>query len=117
MGEPEPPHTPNHIALSTRIFYAVASLGLILYGAWGLWSGDLFLPGKRGPGLHLRGIPAWLMAGAMLAGAANMTSVVADHFDTRNNETNYRLFGKFSLWTAAILFALSLLLFVAGNLA
>ena len=63
------PYTPNHIPVWTRVFYGLASAGLILYGAFGLWIDDLYIPGKRGPGTHLHGPAAWLMAAAMLMGS------------------------------------------------
>ena len=62
-------YTPNHIPVWTRVFYGLASPGLILYGAFGLWIDDLYIPGKRGPGTHLHGPAAWLMAAAMLMGS------------------------------------------------
>ena len=88
------PDTPNHIPVWTRVFYGFASAGLIAYGAFGLWIDDLYIPGKRGPGTHLHGPAAWLMAAAMLMGSINMASVVVDHLDERNNETDYRRFAS-----------------------
>lgn len=38
--------------------------GYFLYGAL---SGDLYLPGKRGPGVHLHGLSAWLVTFAPLS--------------------------------------------------
>ncbi len=109
----QPPHTPNHIPLHLRVFYVLLSGALLAYGAYGLWVDDLFMPGKRRGGIHLHGPEAWLMYFAFVAGALNMLSVVVDHFDRRNNETNYRRFGKITSWAAILFFAASLLAYVA----
>ncbi len=108
----EPSHTPNHISLSSRWFYAIASPLIVAYGAYGIWIDDLFLPGKRGPGTHLHGVAAWLMFAAIVAAALNMVSVIIDHFDTRNNETNYRRFAKITSWSGFALAAVSFAWFI-----
>lgn len=110
------PYTPNHIPHSTRLFYGFASAGLIAYGAFGLWIDDLYIPGKRGPGTHLHGPAAWLMAAAMLMGAINMASVIVDHLDQRNNETDYRRFAKYTGWAGYGLMGLSVLWFALNGL-
>lgn len=97
--------TPNHIPTGERIGNVIFSVLLLAYGGFGLWTNDLYIPGKRGPGVHLHDGPAWLMFGAMICACAVMLSVVADHYDKRNNETNYRLLArilKFLAW--ALLF-------------
>ena len=35
--------------------------GLLVYFLYGAIVGDLFVPGRRGPGIHLSGTAAWLM--------------------------------------------------------
>lgn len=37
---------------------------LFAYFLYGAMSGDLYLPGKRGPGVHLRALGAWMVTGA-----------------------------------------------------
>lgn len=87
-------YTPNHIPEGTRVFHILASCALILYGAIGLWFDDLPMPTKRGRFVHFHGVSAWLMFSAMIACCANLLSVVVDHYDRRNNETDYRWFAQ-----------------------
>jgi hypothetical protein len=91
-------------------------VALLIYGGIGLWIDDIYIPGKRNGGAHLHGPAAWAMAAAFAMGALNLLSVVADHFDRRNNETNYRLFGKLTAWVAFGLFGLALVLYVVNAL-
>jgi len=104
-----PAHTPNHISAGWRCFYAIASPAVIAYGAYGIWIDDLFIPGKRSTGVHLQGLAAWLVFAAILCMAANMVSVIVDHYDKRNNETRYRLFASVTSWAGWILFCFGIL--------
>ena len=111
------PYKPNHISLDTRAWYLVVSALIVSYSVASLLRDDFYIwfPGGRGKSIdeHLRGNAAWLAAAAALCGCANMLSVVVDHYDKRNNETNYRAFAKWSLGGAA---ALLLLAFVAHGI-
>jgi hypothetical protein len=91
-------YTPNHIPPRDRWFYGLLAAALLLYGGYGVFVDDLYIPVKRGPGLHFHGLTAWLTYAAMICAALGMISVIVDHFDTRNNETNYRLFTKLMTW-------------------
>lgn len=107
-------YTPNHISLEARAWYLVLSSLLITYASAGVAVDDLFLfiPGsRRSPSLHihLHGVPAFLAGAAILSASATLLSVVVDHYDKRNNETNYRTFAKMSLIAAAALLAAALL--------
>lgn len=111
-----PPYLPNFISLSTRIFYFFATLGLIAYGAWGIWLDDLILPAKRG-GVHLHGIDAWLMYIAFICACIVMCSIIVDHYDQRDNEIKYHYFcekfrrlGWFFFYTAITLHILRALI-------
>jgi hypothetical protein len=88
------PYTPNHIPVETRWAHVLVSGGLIIYGLIGLWLDDLYMPGKRGRGLHFHGLAAQILFAAFVSGCCNLLSVVVDHYDRRNNETNYRLFAQ-----------------------
>lgn len=85
-------YAPNIIPLSKRIWNILLSLLLLIYGAYGLWKGDLYIPGKRGNGMHLNGFAAWAMYGAFIGACLAMLSVVVDHFDKRDNEAKYKYF-------------------------
>jgi hypothetical protein len=84
------------------------SSALLTYGTYGILIDDLFLPGRRGPGIHLHGIPAKVMYVAMLFACANLLAVVIDHYDTRNNEHNYRRFATLTQTSGWIAFFLAL---------
>lgn len=60
--------------------------------------------------MHFHGIPCWIMYFALLAAALNLLSVVVDHYDKRNNETNYK---RFAIWTRKIGWGLFILAFAA----
>jgi hypothetical protein len=85
---------PNHIPVGERIGNIIFSSILLIYGTVGVFIDDLYIPGKRNPGIHFHGEPAWIMYGAFVCASANMLSVVVDHYDERNNETNYKLFAR-----------------------
>jgi hypothetical protein len=82
------------ISIPDRIAHAVAALAILAYGAFGLRQNDLYIPGRFGPGIHFRGIPAWAMYGAFICAALNLLSVAADHFDASVAERNYHVFAK-----------------------
>ena len=88
------PYEPNQVPLISRAFRIVLSLVFLGYGSYGLWLNDLYLPGKRGPGIHFQNDLAWVIYGAMLCACASMLTVVLDHYDRRNNEHRYRLIGR-----------------------
>lgn len=102
-------YTPNHIPKGQRTGYLVFSLFLLGYGAYGVWVNDLYLPGRRSRGIHLHDAPAWMMYGAIICACLVMLSVVVDHYDRRNNETNYRIFADVFTAIGWAMFALSLL--------
>ena len=97
-------YTPNHIPAKSRWLHSIFALGILAYGAWGVWVDDLFLPGRRGPGIHLHGTPAWVMFGAMACASLMMLLVVVDHYDRRNNEHNYKAIASVVSWVMGGLF-------------
>jgi hypothetical protein len=103
-------HNPNHIPPGERTVNIIASGILFLYGTFGVIIDDLYIPGKRRPGTHFHGEPAWILYAAFLCAVANMMSVVIDHYDKRNNETNYKLFARVTQTLGWTLFILALLL-------
>lgn len=74
-----------------RVENIIGSIFFVAYGAYGVWSNDLHLAfGRRSPGIHLHDIAAWLMFAASICGCVVLLTVVVDHYDQRNNETNYK---------------------------
>jgi len=103
-------YIPNHISPGDRFKYLAFSLLLTAYGSYGIWVNDLYIPGKRSRGIHLHDVPAWVMYGAIICACIVMLSIIADHYDQRDNETHYRAFanaGKYIGWS---LFGVSLLM-------
>lgn len=115
MNDAPAPYTPNHIPAGQRWLYGVLSAAAIAYGSYGIWWDDIFIPGKRSSGIHFHGLAAWLVFAGILCLAANFLSVIIDHFDTRNNETNYRLFARVTAWAGWISYISALLLFLFGG--
>lgn len=103
-------YTPNHIDSSTRIGNLFLSACLLGYGIYGVYVDDIYIPGKRSPGTHFHGEPAWFLCAAMVCSALNMLSVVVDHYDIRNNEINYKRFATVTQVLSWTFFLLGLLL-------
>lgn len=103
-------YTPNHIPAGERITNTLFSVLLLLYGSYGIWVNDIYLPGKHGKGIHLHDVPAWVMYGAFACACLVMLSVVVDHYDKRNNETNYKKFADTFRVLGWCFFVLSLIL-------
>ena len=101
-------YQPNHIPARSRWLHAIFALGILAYGAWGLWVDDLYVPGRRGPGIHLKSYAAWLMFGAMASASALMALVVVDHYDQRNNERDYKRGAERAATVMGALFVFSL---------
>ena len=106
------PHTPNHIPAGDRAWYVIFSLLLLAYGSYGVWVNDIYVPGKRSKGIHLHDVPAWIMYGAIICACLVMLSVVVDHYDRRNNETDYKLFATTFKFLGWCFFGLSLVMAV-----
>lgn len=105
-------YTPNHIPANERMQNTAFSILLFVYGSYGVWVNDLYIPGKRSRGIHLHDVPAWIMYGAIICACLVMLSVVVDHYDKRNNETNYKSFADFFRFLGWGFFWLSLIMAV-----
>lgn len=107
-------YLPNHIPEDVRNKNILMSAGLLLYGSLGLWLDDLYIPGKRGNGVHFHGEPAWMIFAAMFFASLNLLTVVIDHYDERNNERVYEWAAKITqvLGWSIVIVAVLLDLFV-----
>lgn len=105
-------HTPNEIPAGERWSSIGLSVFLLLYGGWGVGRNDLYVPGKHGPGVHLHDGAAWLLFAAMICASAAMLSVVADHYDRRDNERHYRTFAALFRWLGWACASMSVLWFL-----
>ena len=103
-------YAPNHIPFKSRVLSIVFSTILLGYGLFAYRIDDLYLPGKRSGGMHLHGESMYIMLIAFAFAVANLLSVVVDHYDRRNNETNYRKFARVSGILGWVFFALAIVL-------
>jgi len=97
-GQLDPPprqgHVANSIPANERLMNLLLSAALLTYGWLALRINDVFVPGKRGRGLHFHDAAAKFMVLAMVCACVVMLSVVFDHYDRRDNERQYRRFAN-----------------------
>lgn len=110
IRQQEKKYTPNYIDKAERTLNIWFSIVLFVYGSYGVWVNDLYLPGKRTRGIHLHDVPAWIMYAAIICACFVMLSVVIDHYDRRDNEINYRRFAAVGRYLGWGLFVLSLVM-------
>lgn len=103
-------HVPNHIPANERISNVLLSLILLGYCTFGALHDDIYIPGKRSSGIHMHGVPMWIIYAAMLAAVTNMLSVVVDHYDVRANELNYKRIARFTQILGWVLFGAAFVL-------
>jgi hypothetical protein len=83
-------YSPNVVPAIERVFAIVWALGLLTWGAHGLYVGELVVPGLRGgDGLPLAGISLVIIVAAILFGIVSALLPVIDHYDKRDNELIY----------------------------
>lgn len=85
-------HYPNAYPRALRKDYLFRSIGLMCYGCIGIYVGEIYIPLKRGDGIHLIGTPMLLIFISILFSTAYMISVIFDHYDKRDNEKLYKQF-------------------------
>ncbi|HRH06398.1 MAG TPA: hypothetical protein PK702_11305 [Burkholderiaceae bacterium] len=103
-------YEPNKIDPVTRFWNIFLSTCLLIYGTVGIINDEIFIPGRRSRGALFHGEPAWVLYGAMICASLNLISVVIDHYDTRNNEINYKRFAQVTQYLGWGLFILALVL-------
>lgn len=94
---------PNAIPPGRRLINSLGSIALIVWGAYGLYRNDIPMPTRYGTD-HVSGLATWFLSGAMICAAANLGSVVIDHYDRRNNELSYANFAAITQWLGWALF-------------
>ena len=100
-------HIPNIISRNERVWNIIISAVLLIYGGYGIYINDLYIPGKKG-GIHLHNEPTLIMYGAFICGVFAMLSVVIDHYDKRNNERKYEILAKIFKYLAWGLFVIAI---------
>lgn len=84
-------YVPKGTSAWTRLGSWVGACVLVLYGAFGVVTDNLYVPFKHRPGYFLHGQAAWMMYGSMLCVAAVSLILARDHEVRRKNEWLYRL--------------------------
>lgn len=102
-------YVPNKISKSKLVWNILLSGSLLVYGTVGIYLDDMLIFGK-GRDTHFHAETAWLIYVAMIFASLNMLSVVADHYDQRNNELKYIRFAKMTQIIGLFFFALALVL-------
>ena len=87
-------YIPNSISVTDRLWNLSLALAFIAYGGYGVYNNQLYVPSKRGDGMYLSGESAWIMFAALIFGFIYFMTVVIDHYDKRDNEIKYFMFGK-----------------------
>ena len=82
-------YIPNEIPLKNRVTNALLSLSIILYGSYGLYIDELWVPVAKRTSIVLSGVSALLMFIAILCAAVMFIAEVVDHYDKRDNEHTY----------------------------
>lgn len=98
-------YTPNVITKGDRIGYLIGAVVLGLYSVWGLAIDDIYIPGKRGGGIHFQGASAIMMGAAIILAAITFLIEIVDHYDRRNNEHWYENFSCAAIiigWALAV---------------
>lgn len=93
------------------------ALVIIAFGAIGLYTGDLLVPGKRtsGPnGVALNGPSAWLMYGGMVCALYVLLAPVVGHYAAWSADVLYLRITKVAKVCGWSLFALALVIYAFG---
>jgi hypothetical protein len=86
--------TGKDIPLKERIEHVVLAVLLLAYGAFGLYSDDIYIPRRHSKGVHLHGTAVWVMCGAIACGVLNLLAVAVDHCDTSEGEKRYKIWAR-----------------------
>jgi hypothetical protein len=90
-------NTPLCSGLARTLLIALAVLAAV-YGAHGIVTDDLFLPGKRSPGKHFYGIAAWFMFCMILCVSGYLYTFAVSEYDVMNRSiTTKKLLSAFTV--------------------
>jgi hypothetical protein len=77
-----------------RMVCGLLAAFFVYYGVRGIYRDDLFVPTRRGNGIHFHGLPAWMAAGGLFCFAASLMSRLIRRFESPPNRPGYRIFIK-----------------------
>jgi uncharacterized membrane protein len=110
-GHESKSYTPNSVPLEKRRANIASAIALVVYGLIALARNDLYFPlRKASRGIHFHDQSLWLIEVAIALAVISLLTVVADHYDRRDNESLYRQTEAWSRRFAIVLFFLALLM-------
>jgi hypothetical protein len=97
-------YTPNHIPKAERVFNVFWSFILLAIAYLSFTSDSFHLPGRGASGgIIFTGLSLWIFGSALVFGLLNLLVNVVDHYDKRNNETQYKMLSRILTSIAVIL--------------
>jgi hypothetical protein len=94
----------GHLQGLVRMVCGLFAAFLLFYGVRGIYRDDLFVPTRRGNGIHFHGLPAWMAAAGLFCFAASLISVLIRSFVSPPNRPGYRIFIKWMKYLGTGLF-------------
>lgn len=82
-------YIPNEVPFNKRALNTIVALGIIVYGSYGLYVDELWVPLAKKLVVALSGLSAVVMSVAIVFAAAVLIVEIADHYDKRDNELTY----------------------------
>ncbi|MCR5886131.1 hypothetical protein LRS03_26060 [Rhizobacter sp. J219] len=89
------------------LLYAAIAIACVAYGLYGLFTGEMYLPGKRHT-YTLHGSSAVLMSAAVLFVAVHLTLALLGYPNRKDSTQLHELLSKYSKYIALLLFMLSI---------
>ena len=87
---------PNHIPKKIRMFNLIWACVFIGFAIYGWLSGYLHWPGRAGSsGVTFTSLGLVFFISALISAALNALLTVIDHYDKRNNETQYKKLSRY----------------------
>jgi hypothetical protein len=87
-----------------RMVCGLLAAFFLFYGVRGIYLDDLFVPTRRGNGIHFHGLPAWMAAGALFCFAASLISYLVGSLENPPNRPGDRSFNKWMKYLGTGLF-------------
>lgn len=102
-------HKPNSIPYEIRTANLILAIVLIIYACFSIYTNKFYAITRRNY-LVFTDESAWIQSAALIIAAANLLSVVIDHYDKRNNELIYKKFRKITFYLGWIILLTGLIL-------
>ena len=94
----------GHLQGLVRAACGLLAAFLLFYGVRGIYGDDLFVPTRRGNGIHFHGLTAWMATVGLLCFAASLISFLIRSFENPPNRPGDRIFNKWMKYLGTGLF-------------